>query len=113
MKEIKKEEKEKENNKNNKKEKSSHWGLVLNNTTRRGSYLGGVGPFGVGYIGVEELGGGYHPACKEEGDLGGKQKNEQLWLGFRRAVRNGSGGRCVQVGWGCVQGGGDGGVVRL
>jgi hypothetical protein len=36
-----------------------------------------MGPFGVGYIRVEGLGGGYHPACKEEGDLGGKEKTSR------------------------------------
>jgi hypothetical protein len=46
----------------------------------------------VGYIGVEELGGGYHPAHKGSGDLGGKQKNELLGLGLGQHK---SGGLCV------------------
>ena len=36
----------------------------------------------MGYIWVEELGGGYHPARKGEGNLRGKQKNEPLELSF-------------------------------
>jgi len=44
------------------KEKLSCWGLVLINTTQGGLLLGGGGLFGVGYIRVEELGGGHHLA---------------------------------------------------
>jgi hypothetical protein len=36
----------------------------------------------VGYIRVEELGGGYHPAHKGRGDLGGKQKKRAAGARF-------------------------------
>ena len=46
----------------------------------------------MGYIRVEELGGGYHPAHKGRGDLGGKQKNELLGLSLGQCN---VGGLCV------------------
>jgi hypothetical protein len=47
----------------------------------------------MGYIGVEELGGRYHPAHKGRGDLGEKQKNEPPGLGLGQCS---VGGLCVR-----------------
>jgi hypothetical protein len=45
-------------------QKLSRWGLVLANATRRVVNLGVVDTFGVGYTGVEKLGGKDRPARK-------------------------------------------------